>query len=62
MRKRLRQKPGESLGAWTERLARACVGMTSEELGEVLHEVSVNSYIQGSGDTHKLLTKYRNET
>lgn len=59
MKKRLRQMRGESLGAWTERLARACVGMTSEELGEVLHEVSVNSYIQGSNDAHELLTKYR---
>ncbi len=62
MKQSLRQTQGESLGEWTERLANACTGMTAKEIQEVLHEVSVRSYLKGSNDTHELLTKYRNET
>lgn len=48
MKKCLKLQPREKLWAWIERLAPECAGMTADELQEVLHEVSIESYARGS--------------
>ena len=50
MKKSLKIRNGETLHDWTVRLALECEGMTAKALQEVLHEVSVTSYIHGSND------------
>ena len=48
MKRQLKQRKGETLGEWRERIAPLCVGMSAEQIQEVLHEMSVASYIEGS--------------
>ena len=52
MKKELKLKKGETLHDWTVRIAMyyANIKVKGEELAEVLHEVSVRSYIHGSRD------------
>ena len=52
MKRKLELKKNESLNDWTVRLALyfANKKVLGEELYEVLHEVSVESYIKGSKD------------
>lgn len=52
MRKELQLRDGERLSDWCERLAGfyGCRVISSAELLDVLHEVSVKSYTHGSND------------
>lgn len=52
MKKELKLRKGETLHDWTVRIAMyyANTKVKGEELAEVLHEVSVKSYIHGSRD------------
>lgn len=47
MKRVLKKHKDEILDAWCQRLAIECEGMTAKQLYEVLHEVSVTSYIEG---------------
>lgn len=53
MKRVLRKRKDEILDSWCQRLAIECEGMTAKELYEVLHEVSVTSYIEGSNVTRR---------
>lgn len=48
MKRTLKRRKGETLGEWRERIAPLCVGMSAEQIQEVLHDVSVTSYIEGT--------------
>lgn len=57
MKKELRRKKGEQLSLWHERLAKAYEGrtLTSGVLYDLLHEVSIQGYIDGSNVTTRIL-------
>lgn len=48
MKRQLKQRKGETLGEWCERIAPLCTGLSAKEIHEVLHQVSVSSYATGS--------------
>ena len=56
MKRRLKQRKDETLGEWCERIAPLCTGLSAEEMYEVLHSVSVSSWIDGS-NAHQQLIK-----
>jgi hypothetical protein len=57
MNRELRKRKDENLGQWRERIATLCVGMTAYQLQEVLHEVSVTSYTEGSNAAIEIMKK-----
>ena len=59
MKKELKQRKGETLHDLTVRIAThyANTKVNGEELAEVLHELSVQSYIHGSRDAIGVLKK-----
>jgi hypothetical protein len=59
MKRELKLKKGETLHDWTVRIAMhyADTKVNGEELAEVLHELSVQSYIHGSRDAVDVLKK-----
>ena len=59
MKRELKLKKGETLHDWTVRIAMhyANTKVNGEELAEVLHELSVQSYIHGSRDAVGVLKK-----
>ena len=58
MKRQLKQRKGETLGEWCERIAPLCIGLTAEEMYEVLHSVSVSSWIDGSNAHQKLVKEH----
>ena len=57
MKRELKKRKEETLCEWRERIAPLCTGMTSEQLLEVLREVSVTSYAVGSDAALEVLKK-----
>jgi len=58
MKRELKKQKDERLGQWYKRIAPLCVGMTAAQLHEVLREVSVTSYAEGSNSAIKIMKKY----
>lgn len=58
MKRELKKRKDETLGEWRERIAPLCTGMTTEQLQEVLREVSVTSYAVGSNAALEVMKEY----
>lgn len=58
MKRELKKRKDERLGQWYERIATLCTGMTAAQLHEVLREVSVTSYAEGSNTAIEIMKKY----
>lgn len=58
MKRELKKRKDETLCEWRERIAPLCTGMTTEQLQEVLREVSVASYAVGSDAALEVIKKY----
>ena len=59
MNRELKKRKDERLGQWYERIATLCVGMTATQLYEVLREVSITSYTEGSNAAIEIMKKNR---
>ena len=59
MKRELKKRKDERLGQWYERIAPLCVGMTATQLYEVLREVSITSYTEGSNAAIEIIKKNR---
>jgi peptidoglycan biosynthesis protein MviN/MurJ (putative lipid II flippase) len=59
MKRELRKRKDERLGQWYERIAPLCVGMSAAQIYEVLREVSVTSYAEGSNSTIEIMSKIK---
>lgn len=57
MKRYLKKAADEKLCEWIDRLAPECVGMDTDQIHEILREVSVKSYIAGSNDAHTSFLK-----
>jgi len=57
MKRELKKRKDETLAEWRERITPLCTGMTTEQLQEVLREVSVTSYAVGSDAALDVLKK-----
>lgn len=57
MKRELKKRKEETLCEWRERIAPLCTGMTTDQLLEVLREVSVTSYTIGSNAALEVLKK-----
>ena len=59
MKKEYKKKKGETLGKWVERLSQDVLWQRLEphDIQEILHEVSVTSYIHGTNVTLDILKK-----
>ena len=57
MKRELKKRKDERLGQWYERIAQLCVGMTATQLHEVLREVSITSYAEGSNAAIEIMKK-----
>ena len=58
MKRTLKRRKDEKLGEWCERIAPLCQGLSTEQMQEVLHSVSVSSYIEGSNEHAKLVREH----
>ena len=58
MKRQLKKRKGENLGGWCERIAPLCTGLSADEMHEVLHMVSVRSWIDGSKAHQKLVKEH----
>lgn len=62
MKKELRIREGETLGDWIERLASAYVGCeVYEQMKDMLHEVSVTSYAEGSNAAVAIMNRQHDD-
>jgi hypothetical protein len=57
MRREIKKRKDERLVQWYKRIAPLCVGMTAAQLHEVLREVSVTSYTEGSNAAIEIMMK-----
>lgn len=60
MKKELHKRKDESLHEWCERIAPLCKELSPSKMFEVLHNVSVKSYIEGSNSAIAMQKKYPN--
>lgn len=58
MKRELKKRKNETLYEWRKRIAPLCTGMTTEQLLEVLCEVSITSYSVGSDAALEVTKKY----
>ncbi len=58
MKKELHKRKYESLGDWCERIAPSCKELSPSKMFEVLYNVSVKSYIEGSKSAIAMMKKY----
>ena len=58
MKRELKKRKDENLDEWRKRIAPLCTGMTTEQLLEVLREVSVTSDTIGSNAALEVTKKY----
>ena len=58
MKRQLKKRKGENLGGWCERIAPLCTELSADEMHEVLHMVSVRSWIDGSKAHQKLVKEH----
>ena len=58
MKRELKKRKDETLYEWRKRIAPLCTGMTTEQLQEVLREVSVTSYTIGSNAALEVMKEY----
>ena len=60
MKRELHKRKDENLGGWCERIAPLCKELSPGKMFEVLHNVSVKSYIEGSNSAIAMMKKYPN--
>lgn len=59
MKRELKKRKDETLGEWRKRIALLCTGMSAEQMQEVLHEMSVASYIEGSNAMAEVQRRFK---
>ena len=58
MKKEYKKQKGENLAQWCERIAAACQGRSLKEVHEMIREVSIVSYTEGTNVERELHKKY----
>jgi hypothetical protein len=58
MKRTRKRRKDETLGEWCERIAPLCTGIDAKQMQEVLHSVSVSSYIEGSNARAQLAREH----
>ena len=58
MKKEYKKQSNETLGQYCDRMAIVCEGKSAQEIRDILHEVSVASYIEGSNVVEELYRKF----
>ena len=58
MQKEYKKRNDENLAQWVERIAAACQGRSLKEVHEMIREVSIVSYTEGTNVERELHKKY----
>ena len=58
MKKEYRIQKNETLAQYCDRMSIVCEGKNAKEIRDILHEVSVASYIKGSQTAEELYRKF----
>ena len=58
MKKEYKKRKDENLSQWVERIAAACQGRSLKEVHEMIREVSIVSYTEGTNVERELHKKY----
>lgn len=58
MKKEYKIQKNETLAQYCDRMAIVCEGKNAKEIRDILHEVSVASYIKGSNTTEEIYRKF----
>ena len=58
MKKEYKKQKNENLAQWVERIAAACQGRSLKEVHEMIREVSIVSYTEGTNVERELHKKY----
>ena len=58
MKKEYKKQKGENLAQWVERIAAACQGRSLKEVHEMIREVIIVSYTEGTNVERELHKKY----
>ena len=58
MKKEYKKRKDENLAQWVERIAAACQGRSLKEVHEMIREVSIVSYTEGTNVERELHKKY----